>query len=420
MTSYGTRGEIEPCVAIGRELLRRGHEVQMAVACDLTGFVEAAGITPIGYELDSQSIAQFYLEMWERYFFTRNIWKIQSLGRVRTKHLEICLQAIAETRRTLKSVADGAHLLLTGLCFEPPAATVAEYHGIPLVSIHNAPIRVNGSFIPGLSSSLVRSAMTAYEWLGWWTGRRAEDDVRSELGLPKTEGPYTRQIEERGWLEIQAYDQICYPGLAAEWTRLRAQRPFVGSLTMELPTGNDAEVLAWIAEGTPPICFSFGSMPVRAASDAITMISAACAELDERALICAGVSEFSRNSPAAHVKLVNGASYAAVFPLCRAVVHHGSTGTSGASLRAGVPTLILWFIRDQAILGASVKRLKVGTARRFSATTRDSLVSDLRTILAPQYATRAREIADQMTNPADGTSFAADLVENLAEERRRR
>jgi len=82
--------------------------------------------------------------------------------------------------------------------------------------------------------------------------------------------------------------------------------------------------------------------------------------------------------------------------------------------RAGVPTLILWTLPDQPLWGAAVKRLKVGTARRFSATTQKSLVADLRTILAPQYLTRAREIATRMTKPAESVAAAADLVENFA------
>jgi hypothetical protein len=38
LASYGSRGDIEPCVALGRELLRRGHEVRMAVPPNLVGF----------------------------------------------------------------------------------------------------------------------------------------------------------------------------------------------------------------------------------------------------------------------------------------------------------------------------------------------------------------------------------------------
>ena len=82
--------------------------------------------------------------------------------------------------------------------------------------------------------------------------------------------------------------------------------------------------------------------------------------------------------------------------------------------RAGVPTLILWTLPDQPLWGAAVKRLKVGTARRFSTTTEKSLVADLRQILAPEYVARAREVATRMTRPADSVAAAADLLENSA------
>jgi len=68
--------------------------------------------------------------------------------------------------------------------------------------------------------------------------------------------------------------------------------------------------------------------------------------------------------------------------------------------------------------GAVVERLTLGTARRFSTTAEKSLVGDLRKILAPHYAARAREIASRMTKPADSVATAADLVENFARSRR--
>ena len=247
--------------------------------------------------------------------------------------------------------------------------------------------------------------------------KKLEDTQRRELGLPKATGPSPRRIAERGSLEIQAYDEVCFPGLAAEWAKWDGRRPFVGALTMELPTDADEEVASWIAAGTPPIFFGFGSMPVESPADTLAMISAACAQLGERALVCAAGSDFSHVPHFDHVKVVGAMNYAAIFPACRAVVHHGGAGTTAAGLRAGVPTLILWTMRDQSLWGAQVKRLKVGTARRFSATTRESLVADLRSILAPQYVTRAREIATRMSKPAESVTTAADLLEEAASRR---
>jgi UDP:flavonoid glycosyltransferase YjiC (YdhE family) len=136
-------------------------------------------------------------------------------------------------------------------------------------------------------------------------------------------------------------------------------------------------------------------------------------------VFCAAASSFDHVGHFDQLKVVGSVNYAAIFPLCLAVVNHGGEGTTAAGLRAGIPALILWSTSDQPIWAAQVKRLKVGSARRFSTTTQKSLVADLRRILVPLYAIRAREIALQMTNPADTLTAAADLLEETARRRNR-
>ncbi len=305
--------------------------------------------------------------------FFRNPWRIQDLIRWYRELRELSDQCWAETSTTLTSLADGADLLITGLRFEPVAANVAEYYDIPLATLHHSPIRVNGQLVRILPSPLARSQMTVNEWLYWRLRKKVEDAQRRELGLPKATGPSPPRVTARGSLEIQAYDEVCFPGVAAEWAKWNGQRPFVGALAMELATDADEAVASWIAAGTPPICFGFGSIPVEPAADTLAMVSAACAQLGERALVCSGATDFSHVPHLDHVKVVGLVNYAATFPACRAVVHHGGDGTTAAGLRAGVPTLILSMDATQAFWGARVKRLKVGTARRLSTTTQKSL-----------------------------------------------
>ena len=411
---YGTRGDVEPGVAVGRELLRRGHDVRMAVSPDQVGFAESAGLTAVAYGPDSQiALARdFGANVFKD--FPHRVWKIKDLRRLWREYGEFLTQCWGEMSATLTLLADGADLLFTGLLFEDGAANIAQYYDIPLATLHYFPVRANGQLLTFLPSPLGHSAMTAFWWLSRGVFGKHEDAQRRELGLPKAIGPAPRRITERGALEIQAYDGVYFPGLAAEWAKWDVQRPFVGTLTMELATDADEEVVSWIAAGTPPICFAFGSMSMESPADTLAMISAACAQLGERALVCSGLSDFSNVPDSEHVKVVGAVNYAAIFPVCRAVVHHGGAGSTAAGLRAGVPTLILWAAPDRRMWGALVKRLKVGTARRFSSTTRESLVADLRTILAPQYLTQAREIATQMTKAAASVAAAADLVENFA------
>jgi UDP:flavonoid glycosyltransferase YjiC (YdhE family) len=354
-----------------------------------------------------------YRDFWMSLF--RNFWRIHELRTLWRELSEPVSRCWGELNATLTSlVAEGVDLLFTGLAFERPAANVAEYYDVPFATLHYVPVRANGQLLRFLPAPVARFAMNVLEWVDWLIEKRVEDAQRRELGLPKATKPAPRRIAERGSLEIQAYDEVCFPGLAAEWAKWNGRRPIVGALTMESPTNADAEVASWIAAGTPPIFFGFGSMPVESPADTLAMISEACAELGERALVCAGWSDFSEVSHSAHVKVVGAVSFTAIFPACRAIVHHGGAGTTAVGLRAGVPTLILSMDPTQTLLGAQIKHLKVGSSRRFSTVTRESLVADLRTILAPQYVARAREISTRMTRPDASIAAAADLLEDFA------
>jgi vancomycin aglycone glucosyltransferase len=370
VAGYGSRGDVEPCIAVGRELLRRGHEVRLAVTVppDMLAFIESAGLTAVPYGPDWQ--AQMRDEGFVR--------MIQNPLSAIHEAVEYVAQLSAEKSAALMSLTDGADLLLAGMNEQGLAADVAECYGIPLAVLHSFPPQI------------------------------------LELGSPEATGLSTPPTVEHKPLEIQAYDELCFPGLAAEWADQGLRRPFVGALTLEMPTAADDEVLAWMTAGTPPIYFGFGSTPIAYPADTVAAISAACAQLGERALIWSGPNDFTHVPHAEHVKVVDTVGLAAIFPLCRAIVHHGGAGTTAAGLRAGIPTLILWNGLDQPVWADTVTRLKVGFGRRFSESTVNSLVADLHSVLALNYASRAREIAAETTTPAESLTRAADLLENVA------
>jgi UDP:flavonoid glycosyltransferase YjiC (YdhE family) len=383
LAAYGTRGDTEPFAAVGRELLRRGHDVCMAVAPSMVGFVELAGLAAVPF--GPESLAS-----------SRNRSPQDPVGAV-VDEKQYLSRAMAEWGTTLTTLANGADLLLTGRIEQGLAASVAEYYGIPQATLH---------FYP--EAHLRQSG---------WVGdamEEAENAHRRALGLADGTGPSPRS------LEIQAYDALCFPGLADAWAEGDDWRPFVGALTLELPTEADDEVLSWIAAGTAPIYFGFGSgvwLPYPAQT--LGLISVACARLGERALFCYGASDFAGAPHSDQVKVVGAVNHAAVFPACRAVVHQGGAGTTAAGMRAGIPTLILWHpINDQQIWADAVTQLKVGSARAFSASNLGSLVADLRSILDPQCISRAQEVAGQMTTPAVSAASAADLLEDAGRLRR--
>jgi len=402
---HGTRGDVEPAAAVALELQRRGHEVKMAVPPNLVAFAESAGLAPVvPYGPDSQQ--QLEADIFRDWYKVRNPLTVLRQAR------EYVVDGWAQMSATLTTLAADADLILTGTTYQEVAANVAEFYGIPLAALHYFPARANNKILAFAAPiQIVRPAWAVIEWAHWRLLKPAEDEQRHTLGLPPAQSRAVSRIVDGGALEIQAYDEVFFPGLNAQWG---GTRPMVGSITLQMHTEVDQAVSAWIADGTPPIYFGFGSMPVDDPAEAIAMITAVSAELGERALICSGVLDVDNITAADHVKIVPSVNHAEVFPRCRAIVHHGGAGTTAASVRSGVPTLVLWVGADQPVWANQIKRLGVGTAQRFSKTTPQSLRNDLRTVLGPTCTARAAEVAAQMTPPARSVAMTADLLERAA------
>jgi vancomycin aglycone glucosyltransferase len=389
VVGYGSRGDLEPCAVVGRELVRRGHDVRMAAPPNMLGFVESAGLSAVAYGPDTREQLNSATDV--MFDFPA---KMQNPAGLLTEVVEHVTKVKAEKSATLTELASGADLLLAGFNEQGLAANVAEHYGIPLIALHPFPARIwtGGELSAGIAKD-------------------TDDAQRGALGLPDATGP-------PAVLEIQAYDELCLPGPAAEWVESNGSRgSFVGALTLELPTDADDEVLSWIAEGTPPIYFGFGSTPIASPAETVAVISAACATLGERALICSGPNDFTDVSRSDHVKVAAEVNHAAILPGCRAAVHHGGAGATAAGMRAGIPMLVLWFWLDQPMWADGVTRLEIGSARSFFDSTLDSLVADLRSILTPQRVNRAREVAGQMTKAAQSIVSATDLAEAAVQPR---
>jgi vancomycin aglycone glucosyltransferase len=381
LAGYGSRGDVEPCAVVGRELLRRGHDVRMAVPPNMVELVESAGLTPVAYGPDSHAqlnTAADYL-----------VGAMKNPYNALPEVVERVTKVWIAKSQVLTSLAEDADLLLTTMNEQRLAANIAERHHIPLVALHFFPSRIQPS--GDLKAQLVKLS---------------EEPLRRALGLPDAAEP------PAALLEIQAYDERCLPGQPADWAE--PGKPFVGALTLESPTDADEAVLSWIDEGTAPIYFGMGSTPISPPADIVAMIISACAQLGERLLICSGPNDLAEFDHFDHVKVVNAVNHAAILPRCRVAVHHGGAGTTAAAMRAGVPSLILWLWLDQPVWAAGVEQLKIGSARRFPDVTEQSLVTDLKSILAPEYLDQARNIATEMLSPHESASSAADFVEAAA------
>ena len=81
----------------------------------------------------------------------------------------------------------------------------------------------------------------------------------------------------------------------------------------------------------------------------------------QRAVVLTGWGGLSAAELPREICAVDWVPFDWLFPRVAAVVHHGGAGTTAASLRAGVPTVIVPFFLDQYYWGRRVFELGAGT-----------------------------------------------------------
>jgi UDP:flavonoid glycosyltransferase YjiC (YdhE family) len=120
-------------------------------------------------------------------------------------------------------------------------------------------------------------------------------------------------------------------------------------------------LLAFLDAGPPPVYIGFGSMAANDAEHSTRIVLDAVESCAQRAIIASGWGGLSSTLPAGErVFALDAAPHDWLFPGCAAVVHHGGAGTTAAGLRAGKPSVICPFFGDQPFWGGRVHALGAG------------------------------------------------------------
>lgn len=410
MPFLGSRGDVQPGVALALELRRRGHDVRLGVPPNLVDFARRAGIEPLTTGPDSAALLESDLVQ----------HRIKSPNpRTRWRGLsELGTFGWTELALALDGVAAESDLIVTCFLGQEVARALADKHRIAQVAMHYYPIRRSES-VHLLPDPPV--AADPVHHLAWWLAdrswrlmtRRGEDAMRARIGLGPSRTSVAQRMTNTGSLEVQAIDPVLFPELGDEWG---VRRPLVGFLDLSPETraaldgANDqSELDTWLDEGRC-IYWGFGSMPVASPDDMLAMVRDVSRRLGCRALVAAGWSTFA-DAADDYLRIVPAVDHHQVLPRCVAAVHHGGAGTTAAALRAGIPSLITWFNADQPLWGRRLEALRVGSYRRFRDLTADECVTALTTLLTDPTRDRARTLAGRLTSPAAAVGHAADLIE---------
>jgi vancomycin aglycone glucosyltransferase len=347
IAALGSRGDVQPCLALALALRRAGHQAVVCAPSDFAAWGRSLGLDFV--PADEMSVEAFLKE------------NVADVGgnplRVVRAMREMTNQFVPLWFERTLAAGEGADLIVSAAQFV--SRSVSEKLGIPLVKVAYSPTMLPSAWYPPL--------MFVWQDLPRWANRLGWGFVsavlaamkptfnraRARYGLPPI-GSMRRYL-----LDEPHYLLACDPELAPvppDWDMRRIT--ITGPWFYDDAATLDPEIEAFLAGGTPPVYVGFGSMVNDDVAAVTRMIVEGAAASGRRVLMSKGWAGLGEGSLPAYVKVVHGPMpHAKLFPRMAAVVHHGGSGTTANALRAGVPQVIVPHIMDQFYFAHRLEQL---------------------------------------------------------------
>jgi UDP:flavonoid glycosyltransferase YjiC (YdhE family) len=341
--TIGSRGDVQPFIALVQGLTRAGHSVTLASHPVMKPLVESYGVTflPIGPDID----------------LARKVAAIRRNSRS-------TVAGLVRGMRFSFDMLQRSHEDILALCGEADLVVVpaqsaagrneADQLGLPYLSVTFMPWAI--PWDDPQRPLLKRAAYGTIDGLVSLLTTRPLNRIRMKQGLP----PVGREGFASSRLNLVPVSPAVYePNPLWE-----PQHRIVGYWFAEDPAGwvPPAGLLAFLDAGPPPVLISLGAMSLGEddAKEVAGLFVGAVQRAGVRAIIQgweAGIEQL-RLPPVVHA--AGSLPHSWLLPRCAAVVHHGGFGTTAASLRAGIPAQVIPHVADQFFWAKIVHELGAG------------------------------------------------------------
>lgn len=355
----GSRGDVQPYIALGKGLRDAGDTVRIITTEDFEQLAHEAGLEfcSIGESIEVMLQQPEWKAVTEGGNFLRILGQMQKVMKQRAQTMTGVLPPLLQ----------GADLIIAGAGGLGGAFTIAEQQRIPFLQAYVFPITPTSEFPSPLTPRLPlggllnKPSFALMRRLLWQTSRIADVATRKSLGLPPpaSGGPFAAFDRARKPV-IYGYSRHVVPP-PSDWADFIQ---VTGYWYLDAPDAwqPPADLAAFLEAGAPPVYIGFGSMNSRDPEATARLALEAARLSGQRAVLASGWGGMSASALPDNVFLLKSAPHSWLFPRMAAVVHHGGAGTTAAGLRAGVPSIIVPFFGDQPYWGQRVAALGVGTA----------------------------------------------------------
>jgi sterol 3beta-glucosyltransferase len=414
--AVGSRGDVQPCIALGRGLADTGYTVRIVTMETFKQMVLNEGLEFFPVEGDAQALTGDFMNS-----------EMVSDGRNILVMFRAMLRTFGSITGSYEAAFSNEELFDSEaiLCQLPGGFygyDLAEALKIPYIALSVIPQEITGAW----PLSLFPSRMSLGNWynrltylmgqqLVWQPFRKSINRYRHQLGLSPT---------SFFWGNIRLMAQECVPVVQGFSEHVIPTQPEWGShihttgyWTLDEPDWQPPkDLLDFLNAGSPPVFVGFGSMPVSDPQQTTALILDALKKTGSRCILNTGWANLGTTDLPDSVFLLDYAPYNWLFPQMDAVIHHGGSGTTGLALRSGVPSMVVPFTADQPFWGERTHDLGVGPSPiPFSKLSVDNLAHAVHTLTTnTTMRTNAMRLREAMADE-NGIEIAVQTIHKYLE-----
>ncbi len=407
--AVGTRGDINPLVELGEEMIGRGHQFRILTSEAFRQLAESKGVQFFKLDTDADHVMKYLVTDYKTSLdFARGMFRLKK-------------ENPAFMEQTLAAIK-GSDLVMYGTC-AAFARHAAEYLGIPCARVFYSPMDPTRQYSMYTDDYDSEKVLKSYGMLP--TGMNlmtmiALNKWRKSVCLPKwrINSTYTELNGRKVLTFYPTSPQLMTPDPAwGDHIHVTGYwyHPEESSVDYQEPE----ELTAFLAKGEKPIFVAFG----KAESPELAKLQLLMLEALKQSGICAIVQAFQipkkERVNTDKLYFIGTVPYPYIFEKVRAVVHHGGNTTNGMGLRAGVPTLIIALALDQYFYGRMDHRLNLGPKplyiRKHLCSVQE-IKEALADLLSGRYDAPVKAVAGKIRRE-NGIEQAADAIENYAEKK---
>ena len=397
--TYGTRGDLQPYVAIALGLMDKGHKVTLSATEDFKDFVEGFGVTfqplwgnaeTMMNSTEGQSIVQTEnsIKLMKYYFkvLHDNREPLRKSYYDAISKIDFII-ANAMTLPIVSAIAEKQNKKMALTYFMPPVVPTTEF---PLGDFDF----LNFSWYNKLTYKIAH-------YFFWLFVKKDTNEYRNELGLAELKENLVAHIDKQKVLDLYCISQSLIPQ-PKDWESHHKITGFINipkqkrdnHFLDQTPT----ELTGWLSKGDKPIYIGFGSNGIENTTKFIKIINHILEQTTERILFCTGWSRFDNLPKHDNLFVTKYVNHETILPQCKIGIFQGGAGTLATMFRHNLPVIIVSFYTDQPTWGKIVEHRKLGVHIPVKSLTAEKLISAIYFVQKDEIKNNVLKVGQEIRN----------------------